>query len=108
MEKNKAKVVFPDGFHDRAAFEMPAKGWLSAQVEMKDGRLFSVHFSDPCRLRQDLEESVRAGRPYFAEPGLIVLPEVTTDTVKTAVQTLCERGFFDQLRPCRAAEPATS
>lgn len=102
MKKNNAgaEVVFPDGFDDRAAFEMAAKGWLSAHVEIKDGRQFSVYFSDPVRLQQDLDESVRAGKPYFAEPGLIVLPEVTVETVRAAVQMLSEQGFFDQLRPC--------
>lgn len=108
MKKNNAGavVVFPDEFDDRAAFEMPAKGWLCAHVEMNDGRQFSVHFTDPVRLQQDLDESVRAGKPYFAEPGLIVLPEVTVETVRTAVQRLYSQGFFDQLRPCHEIERA--
>lgn len=106
MKKSKtcAEVAFPEGFGEREAFELSAKGWLSAQVELNDGRQFSLYFSDLVRLKQDLDESVRAGQPYFAEPGLIVLPEVTVETVQAAVQSLCEQGFFDQLRPHHAIE----
>ena len=84
------------------------KGWLSAQVELNDGRQISLYFSDPIRLKQDLDESARTGKPYFAEPGLIVLPEVTVETVQAAVQALCKQGFFDQLRPLREIERAAS
>ena len=34
-------------------------------------------FYDPVRLQQDLEEEVKAGRPLIAEPGMIVIPEIT-------------------------------
>jgi hypothetical protein len=91
-------VVFRDGFDERAAFEMPAKGWLSAQIELKDGSRVSVYFSDPVRLQQDLEEEVKLGRPYFAEPGLIVVPVVTVEAVQEAVQALNEQGFFAHLK----------
>jgi hypothetical protein len=91
------RIVFPPDFDDRAAFEMPAKGWLSAQVEMKDGSRCPVYFSDPVRLQQDLEEEMRLGRPYFAEPGLIVVPEVTVEAVQNAVQSLDQHGFFARM-----------
>lgn len=93
------RVVFPEGFDERAAFEAPFKGWLRVQVEMKDGILYSVYFTDPVRLQQDLQEAVKTGRPYFAEPGLTVLPEVTLEAVQDTVQSLCEQGFFAHLQP---------
>lgn len=101
MRNNDAdtRVILPDDFDERAAFEAPAKGWLSVLVETKDHRHFSVYFCDPVRLQQDLDENIRAGKPYFAEPGLIVVPEVTVDAVQEAVQSLFEQGFFDELRP---------
>lgn len=102
-----ARVIFPDGFDERAALEMPLKGWLSVQVELKDGRHYSVYFSDPVRLRQDLDENAQRGRHYFAEPGLIVLPEVTVEAVQDAVHALCDEGFFAQLRAEPENERAT-
>lgn len=93
-----ARVIFPEGFDERGAFEMSLKGWLSARVELTDGRHYSVYFIDPVRLRQDLDENAQRGRPYLADPGLIVLPEVTVEAVQEAVHALCEEGFFARLR----------
>lgn len=101
-----ARVVFPDGFDERAAFEAPSKGWLSAQVEMKDGRSYYVYFTDPVRLQQDLDENVQLGKAYLAEPGLVVLPEVTVEAVQETVRALCAEGFFDRLRGQQAEERA--
>lgn len=92
------QVIFPDGFDERAAFEAPLKGWLHAHVELENGSCYAVHFSDPVRLQQDLEENIRTGEPCFAEPGLIVLPEVTVEAVQEAVRSLCERGFFEHFK----------
>jgi len=91
-------VIFPEGFDERAAFETPLKGWLSAQVELEDGCRYTVYFSDPSRLQQDLDEALKSGRPCFAEPGLIILPEVTVKTMQEAVQFLWKEGFFASLK----------
>ena len=91
-------VIWPEGFDERAAFETPLKGWLSAQVELEDGCRYTVYFSDPSRLQQDLDEALKSGRPCFAEPGLIILPEVTVKTMQEAVQFLWKEGFFASLK----------
>lgn len=101
-----ARVVFPNGFDERAASEVPSKGWLSAQVEMKDGRSYAVYFTDPARLQQDLDENAHLGKPYLAEPGLIVLPEVTVEAVQETVHALCAEGFFEHLRGQQTEERA--
>ncbi|MGH9753480.1 MAG: hypothetical protein ACREA2_11910 [Blastocatellia bacterium] len=95
---NRPRVIFPDGFDERAAFEITLKGWLSAQVELEDGDHYTVYFSDPFRLQQDLDENVKLGKPCFAEPGLIILPEVTIEAVQDAVRFLREQGFFANLK----------
>ena len=41
------RVIFPEGFDERAAFETPLKGWMKAQVELEDGCRYAVYFSDP-------------------------------------------------------------
>jgi hypothetical protein len=95
---NGPRVIFPEGCDERAAFETPLKGWLSAQVELEDGCRYAVYFSDPIRLQQDLDEAVKSGRPCFAEPGLIILPEVTVEAIQDAVQFLWKQGFFAYLK----------
>ncbi|MGH7888717.1 MAG: hypothetical protein ACREPG_12685, partial [Candidatus Binatia bacterium] len=92
------RVILPEGFDERAAFETSLKGWLIAQVELEDGVCYTVYFSDPIRLQQDLDEKVKLGKPCLAEPGLIVLPEVTVEAIQDAVQFLWEQGFFAYLK----------
>jgi hypothetical protein len=92
------RVIFPEGFDERAAFETPLKGWLKAQVELEDGCRYAVYFSDPLRLQQDVDEAVKQERPCFAEPGLIIIPEVTVRAIQEAVQFLWKQGFFASLK----------
>lgn len=92
------RLVLPDGFDERAAFETPLKGWLKAQVELENGCRYAVYFSDPIRLQHDVDEAAKTERPCFAEPGLIVLPEVTVQAIQDAVQVLWKEGFFASLK----------
>lgn len=104
QSSNYPRVIFPKGFDERAAFETPLKGWLSAQVEAEDGLRYAVYFCDPVRLQQDLDEEVKTGRPFLAEPGLVVLPEVTVEAVESAAQLLWQQGFFARLQAERNEE----
>jgi hypothetical protein len=96
---NDVKIVFPEGFDERSVFEMPYKGWVSIDVILQDGSRYSLFLIDPVRLQQDLDECIAEGAPCFAEPGLIVLPELTTKAVEDTVQFLWRQGFFNHLKP---------
>jgi hypothetical protein len=91
------RVVWPQGFEERASFELPFKGWLRVKVESENGCRFSLYFTDPIRLQQELDEAVSVGHPYFVEPGLIVLPEVTVEAIEDAVRSLWNQDFFGAL-----------
>jgi hypothetical protein len=39
-----------------------------------------------------------AGRPFFTEPNMIVVPEVTLDAIQKAVATLWHEGAFRHLK----------
>ena len=99
---DRPQIIWPRDFDERAEFEIPLKGWLSVQVQVEDGRCYSIYFSDPFRLQQDLDENVKLGRLYFTEPGLIILPEVTVAATQNAVQSLWEQGFFAHLKADQA------
>lgn len=87
-------------FGERDEFEVQCKGWLgTASVLLRSGRRIPVFFYDPVRLAQDLESEREAGRPFIAEPGMIVLEEVTRANMENAVKHLAESGFFDHFRP---------
>jgi len=92
------RLILPAGFDEQARFEISFKGWLSAYVESEEGCRYPVYFSDPTRLQQDLEEERQLGKPYFAMPGLIILPEVTIEAIEEAVPLLWEQGFFTYLK----------
>ena len=96
--RSKPQVILPPGFDEQAVAETPLKGWLSAQVELDDGGRYAVYFSDPIRLQQDVDEAVHNGKPCFAEPGVIIVPEVTVQAMQDAVQFLWKQGFFASLK----------
>ena len=93
------RLLFGDGHDERSKDEMTDRGYVSnVYVETERGR-YPVYFSDPTRLRQDLESEAQWGRPYFAEPGLIVVPEVTVEAMTKAIEALHGDGYFDHLQP---------
>ena len=101
---------FPEGFDDRDEAEMTSKGFLTGSVlELPDGRRFPVTFFDPIRLAQDLEQAGQHGVSVVAEPGLLVVPEVTSDAIKVVLDELTRQRFFDPIlcgTPSLASEAA--
>jgi hypothetical protein len=97
--RNTAKLVIP-GFGESEAFEAASRGYLSTgKVELPDGRRFAVVFYDITRLQQDLASEAEAGRPFLAEPGLVVVQEVTLENMQAAVDRLLREHYFDHLMP---------
>src|SRR5262249_41097236 len=91
---------FARGFSDQDAFEAHGRGYLShVLAQLDEGRLYPLFFYDAVRLQQDLEESAKHGRPFVADPGMIVVPEITLDAMNQAVEQLSREGFFDHLTP---------
>ena len=92
------RLVFAQGFSEQTILEAQNRGYLShAMVELDGNRFFAVFFYDPIRLQQDLQESAKHDRPFVADPGMIVLPELTLDAMQSAVQRLGQEGYFDHL-----------
>jgi hypothetical protein len=99
LNLERCRVLFPDWYDELAEVEAEHKGWLQGvSVELADGRRVPVHFYDPVRLGQDLEEDAKWGRPCIAEPGLIVVPAVTREAIRQAVAYLSGTDYFDHLR----------
>ena len=93
-------ISFPEGYDARREYETPMRGYLSdVVVQMEDGVRYRLYFIDPVRVQQTLEDETSSGRSYFTEPGLVILPEVTTEEIKKAVGGLIKDGFFTQLKP---------
>jgi hypothetical protein len=95
------RLVFPEGFTDRDAWEMERKGFAYAFLECEDGRRYHVMFIDPVRLAQDVEATLLSGQPYYYEFGQIVVPEVTIPALNQIIPHLVEEGFLERHLPER-------
>src|SRR5215210_7184228 len=92
-------VGFPEGYDAQAEFEAPFRGYLcDVTVQLEDGSCHRLSFLDLARLEQNLADNVRMGRAYYTEPGLVVLPEVSTEAIHKAVQGLWDEGYFQRSR----------
>lgn len=92
-------LSFTCDLDERAEWEIQQKGFFEhAVVLLGDGRTLPVSFWDPVRLAQDLETDVRLGGTCIAELGMIIIPKVTVENMKAAVQELQQNGFFDRWR----------
>jgi hypothetical protein len=98
------RVHFPEDYDERGEWEVERKGWLQGvRVELPDGNCYPLFLYDPVRLAQDLEADARHGRTVMAEPGMVVLPELTKEGILRAVEELVRERFFDHLKPLAPA-----
>ena len=92
------RLVFAHDVDDR---DMAPHGYRGdVVVELADGEAFPVYFYEPDAVREELDARIRSGFGRFvAEPGLVVIPEITLDGMKSSVLELIEVGYFTHLRP---------
>jgi hypothetical protein len=93
------ELILPDSFSERTACEMTWKGYYPADIKLGDGSVIRLTFFDPVRLKQDVDDQFKEGDFYFAEPNLIIISEVKLETIKAAILSLWEEGFFSRLKP---------
>jgi len=98
------RVHFPEWYDERGEWEAESKGWLQGvEFVSTDGLRYPLFFYDPVRLGQDLE-GLPGHRPLvLAEPGMVVIPEVTRRAILNAVPELLRTGYFEHLKPLTSA-----
>jgi hypothetical protein len=93
------QLEFECTFDARTIEEVRDKGYFQYAVAvLPDGRRVRLSFWDPIRLSQDMETETRLGRSCIGEPGLIIVPHVTPDSMLAAVKELYSKGYFERLR----------
>lgn len=106
------RLVMPDDLSDRDAFELPINGCLrGASALFRDGSSFPVSFYHPIVLKQRCDAALATGKPCFAEPGMIPVPELQLSrfciwprderehSLEQVVEFVAVYGFFRYLQP---------
>lgn len=94
------RLIFVVDFTEQQAAEARDRGYLShVLVELDNDLLYPVFFYDPIRLKQDIDEMRMQGKPFIADPGMIIVAEVTREIMRAATDELAARGFFSCLMP---------
>ncbi|WP_243147524.1 hypothetical protein [Scytonema sp. UIC 10036] len=102
MDTDYPRLTFKYGWDDRDDEETLMKGYRSdGIVQSSEGERYPVYFIDPIRLQQDLEAEEELGSAFLAQPGLIILPEVTREAMENVVRQLWEQGYFEFLKPLK-------
>lgn len=97
---NKPVISFKHGNEPRDEYEARQRGYRDGVcVELGDGRRFELVVYDSVRLSQDIQRLAESGQPYFTEPNMVVVPEVTLEHITAAVSALAAGRYFDRILP---------
>jgi hypothetical protein len=69
------------------------KDWIEVTVRWAEGEK-TITFYDPYRLAQEIQ-SATAQLGYFAEPAVVVVPDLTKDAIEAVVAIMAGRDFVD-------------
>ena len=70
------------------------KGFYPLTVEFQDGRCVELFFKDVFNMQRDLNEVSSRGGWNAAEPGLIIVREVTRRAIEQTVAEMVASGYF--------------
>jgi hypothetical protein len=88
------RLDFEDGFDEN---ETVVRGYRShVWAELDDGSRYALTFYAIERLSQTLDDERSAGRPFFTDPGLVIVPEVTLANMEAAARALAAEGFLER------------
>jgi hypothetical protein len=93
------RLVLPEEYDDLDWSQITEKGWFEAEVELENSGKYKLNYYDPIRLKQDIDYYLSKGERYFDLPNLVVLPEITLNTIKESIRSLWEKGSFELFKP---------
>jgi len=94
--KQLQNIIFPDWYDELSEFEHSHKGYLSdVVVKTIGGKEYSLYFIDPSRLKQNLEDNISAGTPYYSEKNLVIILNVTKKNMINAINAMFAEGLLE-------------
>jgi hypothetical protein len=93
-QRTLVRLDFQDGFDEE---DDRVRGYRShVWAELDDGSRYALTFYSVARLSETLDYECSVGRPFFTEPGLIIVPEVTLANMEAAARALAAEGFLER------------
>lgn len=92
------RLVFAHDVDDR---DIAPRGYRGdATVEFASGEVFPLYFYEPTAVREELDGRTKweFGR-FVAEPGLVIIPEISVANMKSVVAQLIDIGYFAHYKP---------
>jgi hypothetical protein len=109
LQINGPKVLFLESLTESYLGYMPSRGYASnVIVEIGDGQRFALSFFDYRTIRPELEAEERLGHPFFSQPAMVVLPEVTVQSIELAVDIAYRHRYFERLEPLSPKQAAAA
>lgn len=101
------RLVFANDVDER---DMAPQGYRGdVVVEFANGEAFPIFFYEPAAVGEELDSRAKWGfGRIVAEPGLIIIPEISVANMKSSVLELIETGYFTHLRPIAATAADTA
>jgi hypothetical protein len=98
MNRRTIELIFTEDFDERGEWEAEQRGLLdNVKVRLEGATIYNLCFFTPQRLGIEFALLEKAGEPWLAYPGLILIPAVTRSAMQKAVSALAETDFFDHL-----------
>lgn len=95
--QNVIKLKYRSGLSE---FESESKGYLDdIAVGFCNELIAPMSLIIPIRIKQDLASEMYYGRPFFTEPGLVVVSEISYKNAEIIASELAKRKYFDHLKP---------
>ncbi len=97
------RLVFVYDVHE---YDMAPYGYRGdVVVEFANGDSFPIYFYEAAGVQEELEDRKKSGFGSFvSEPGLVIIPKITLESMKTVVAILVEIGHFEHLVPISKTE----
>jgi hypothetical protein len=100
----KFTLQFPAWYDELAEMDVFNKSHLSGvAVALLDGRRYPLCFVDSVYLCEEGHEWFEQGHACFAEPGLVIVPQVTREAMQRAVARLLKTHACVHSRPLLSA-----
>ncbi|MEO3862863.1 hypothetical protein ABGB08_48950 [Acrocarpospora sp. B8E8] len=85
------ELNFPDYLTDYE-IETEAKGYLANLEIISQGKRYLLNVYDPVRLSQDIETEITSDG-YFSSANILIVPAVTRDEIRQAIQKIAVGTF---------------